>query len=166
MSHSPLCNTFKENLTLVNWVIIDSGNGLSPGLRQAITWTNGLLSIGLLGTSFSEILIRILSFSFKKYIWNCHLPKWWPFCPGRDELKNSSVPLDGPLVLPLSARASADTVITSPMTCLRPAPDIGWKWLKFMQMSHYKIPWLFVSLKFMIFLLFLPIHSKAIITMI
>ena len=47
--------------------IIGSNNGLSHGRRQAITWTNaGLLSIGLLGTNFSEISIRILSFSFKK----------------------------------------------------------------------------------------------------
>ena len=40
----------------VNWVSIGSGNGLSPVRRQAITWTNAkLLSIGLLGTNFSEI---------------------------------------------------------------------------------------------------------------
>ena len=51
----------------MNWVIIGSGNGLSPDRRQAITWTNAdLLSIGLLGTYFSEIWIGILSFSFKK----------------------------------------------------------------------------------------------------
>ena len=44
-----------------------SGNGLSPVRRQAITWINaGLLSIGLLGTDFSEIWIGILSFSLKK----------------------------------------------------------------------------------------------------
>ena len=48
-------------------IIIDSGNGLSPVRHQAITWTNAdLLLIGLLGTSFSEISIGILSFSFKK----------------------------------------------------------------------------------------------------
>ena len=51
----------------MNWVIICSGNGLSPVRRQAITWTNiGLLSIWLLGTNFSEIWIEIPSFSFKK----------------------------------------------------------------------------------------------------
>ena len=51
----------------VNWIIIGSGNGLSPVRRHAITWTNAdLLSTGLLGTSFSEIWIGILSFSFKK----------------------------------------------------------------------------------------------------
>ena len=47
--------------------IIGSNNGLSPDRRQAIIWTNaGLLLIGPLGTNFSEILIEILTFSFKK----------------------------------------------------------------------------------------------------
>ena len=47
--------------------IIDSYNGLSPGRRQAIIWTNaGILLIGGLGTKFSEILIEIYTFSFKK----------------------------------------------------------------------------------------------------
>ena len=42
-------------------------NGLSPIRHRAITWTNaGLLTIGLLGTNFSEIWIVILSFSFRK----------------------------------------------------------------------------------------------------
>ena len=52
----------------MNWVSISSGNGLSPVRRQAITWTNhaGLLSVGLMGTNFSEIRIGILSFLFKK----------------------------------------------------------------------------------------------------
>ena len=37
--------------------IIGSANGLSPGRRQAIIWTNaGILLIGTLGTNFSEIL--------------------------------------------------------------------------------------------------------------
>ena len=47
--------------------IIGSDNGLSPDRRQAIVWTNaGLLLIGPLGTNFSDILIEILAFSFKK----------------------------------------------------------------------------------------------------
>ena len=47
--------------------IIGSDNGLSPERRQAIIWTNaGLLLIEPLGTNFSEILIEILTFSFKK----------------------------------------------------------------------------------------------------
>ena len=37
---------------------IGSDNGLAPGRRQAIIWTNaGILLIGHLGTNFSEILI-------------------------------------------------------------------------------------------------------------
>ena len=40
--------------------IIGSDNGLSPGRRQAIIWTNpGILLIGPLETKFSEILIEI-----------------------------------------------------------------------------------------------------------
>ena len=43
--------------------IIGSDNGLSPGRRQAIIWTNpGILLIGPLGTNFSEILSKIRPF--------------------------------------------------------------------------------------------------------
>ena len=54
--------------------IIVSDNGLSPGRRQAIIWTNaGMLLIGPLGTNFSEILIKIHTFSFKKMYLKCRL---------------------------------------------------------------------------------------------
>ena len=47
--------------------IIDSDNGLSPGRRQAIIWTNdGTMLIRTLGTNFSEILSDVHSFSFKE----------------------------------------------------------------------------------------------------
>ena len=47
--------------------IIDSDHGLSPGLRQAIIWTNaGILLIRTPGTNFSEISSEIHTFSFKK----------------------------------------------------------------------------------------------------
>ena len=50
-----------------NLTIVSSDNGLSPGLCQAINWTNaGILLIGLLGTNFSEISIQLLAFSLKK----------------------------------------------------------------------------------------------------
>ena len=40
--------------------IIGSDNGLSPGRRQDIIWTNDwILFIGPLGTNVSEILIEI-----------------------------------------------------------------------------------------------------------
>ena len=61
--------------------IIGSDNGLSPGLRQAIIWTNaGILSIGPLGTNFSEIIIKIHTFSFKKLHLKVSSGKWRPFC--------------------------------------------------------------------------------------
>ena len=47
---------------IVSWpsYLLNSDNGLSPGRRQAIIWTNaGMLLIGPLGTNFSEILIEI-----------------------------------------------------------------------------------------------------------
>ena len=43
--------------------IIGSDNGLSPGRRQAIIWTNAeILFIGPLGTNFREIVIEIKTF--------------------------------------------------------------------------------------------------------
>ena len=63
--------------------IIGSDNGLSPGRRQAITWTNvGILLIGPLGTNFSEMLIKIHTFSFKKIHLKMLSGKWRPFCLG------------------------------------------------------------------------------------
>ena len=45
--------------------IIGSHNGLLPGRRQAIIWTNAeILLIGPPGTNFSEISIEIYTFSF------------------------------------------------------------------------------------------------------
>ena len=63
--------------------IIGSDNDLSPGRRQAIIWTNaGFLLNGPLGTNFSEILIEIHTFSFKKMHWKMSSGKWRPFCLG------------------------------------------------------------------------------------
>ena len=63
--------------------IIGSDNGLSPGRRQAIIWTNaGILLIEPLGTNFNEILIEIHTFSLKKMQLNMSSAKWPPFCLG------------------------------------------------------------------------------------
>ena len=60
--------------------IIASDNGLSPERRQAIIWTNaGLLLIGPQRTNFSEILIGIQIFSFKKMHLKMSSAKWRPF---------------------------------------------------------------------------------------
>ena len=56
--------------------------GLSPVWRHAITQTNAqLLSIGLLGTNFSEIRILILTFSFKQMCLKTSSAKWRPLSP-------------------------------------------------------------------------------------
>ena len=89
-----------EDHTLPHWglvthtcisklTIIGSDNGLAPGRRQAIIWTNaGISSIGPLGTNFSETFIKIFTFSFKKM----HLKmsgKLRPTCLGLNVLINS-----------------------------------------------------------------------------
>ena len=68
--------------------LIASDNGLSPGRHQAIIWNNdGILLIWPLETSFSEILIEIHSFSFKKMHLKMSSGKWRPFCLGLNVLK-------------------------------------------------------------------------------
>ena len=67
--------------------IMGSDNGLSPGRRQAIIWTNAIiLLIGPLGTNFSEILCKIHAFSFKKMHMKMSSTKWRQFCLGLSEL--------------------------------------------------------------------------------
>ena len=67
--------------------IIGSDNGLSPGRCQAIIWTNaGILLIGTSGTNFSEILIEIRIFSFKKMGMKVSSANWRPFCLGLNVL--------------------------------------------------------------------------------
>ena len=69
--------------------IIGSDNGLSPGRRQAIIWTSaGILLIGPLGTNFSEILIEIYTFSFKKIHLKVSSGKWRPSCLRLNALKH------------------------------------------------------------------------------
>ena len=70
-----------------------SDNGLLVIQRHAIIWTNaGLLSIGPLGINFSAILIKIPNFSFTKMHLQISSAKWWPFCPGGDELNANPLP--------------------------------------------------------------------------
>ena len=68
-------------------------NGLSPGRRQAIIWTNdGILLIGPSGTNFSEVLIEIHIFSLKRMHWKMSSGKWRPYCLGLNVLTHR--PLD------------------------------------------------------------------------
>ena len=71
--------------------IIDSDNGLSPGRRQAIIWTNAeILLIGPLGTNINEILISVQTFSFKKMHLKMSSAKWRLCCLGLNVLNTTS----------------------------------------------------------------------------
>ena len=77
------------HICVSNSTIIISDNGLSPGRHQAITWTNdGILIIGPLGTNFSESLIGIQTFSFKKIHLKMSSAKWRPLWLGLNVLKH------------------------------------------------------------------------------
>ena len=87
----PLLNHWGRvtHICVGNLTTIGSDNGLSPGQRQAIIWTNaGILLIGPLWTNFSEILIDIPTFSFKKMHLKVSSAKWRPFCLGLNVLRH------------------------------------------------------------------------------
>ena len=68
--------------------IIGSDKGWSPGRCQAIIWTSaGILFTGPLRTNFSEILIEIYMFSFKKMHLKLSSANWQPFCLSHNVLK-------------------------------------------------------------------------------
>ena len=70
-----MTHIFVSNLT-----IFDSDNGLLHGRSEAIIWSNsGILLIGPSGTIFSEILITIHTFSFKKMHLKMLSVKWHLF---------------------------------------------------------------------------------------
>ena len=70
--------------------IIPSDNGLSPGRHQAIIWTSaGILVAGPSGTNFSEMLIEIITFSFKKMRLKVSSAKWRSCGLGLNVLNNA-----------------------------------------------------------------------------
>ena len=55
------------HICISNPTINGSDNGLSPGRRQVIIWTNvGISLIRPLGSNFSEMFIEILTVSLKE----------------------------------------------------------------------------------------------------
>ena len=88
----PCCIIWSQKSWLTHWgwmtyigaskvTITGSDNGLSPGWRQAMIWTNaGILLIGPLRTNFSGISIQIHTFSFQKVHLKKSSGKWRPFC--------------------------------------------------------------------------------------
>ena len=69
---------------------IGSDNGLSPERRQVIIRTNaGILLIGPLGTNFSEILIKIQTFSLMKVRLKVSSAKCCSFALGLNVLRQA-----------------------------------------------------------------------------
>ena len=95
------------HICVIKLTIIGSDNGLSPGRRQAIIWTNaGILLIGPIGTNFSEILIGIQTFSFKKMHLKMSSAKLRPFClsqASKSHLKHS-IQWQDPIQSPVTFR--------------------------------------------------------------
>ena len=77
-------------MRLGNLTVIGSDNGLSPGQRQAIIWTNAGI---LIGTNLSETLIKMI-FSFEKMHLKVSSAKWWPSCLGLNVLKSTEKYMD------------------------------------------------------------------------
>ena len=84
------------HICISNLTTIGGDNGLSPGRPQAIISTNdGILLIGSLGINFSDILIKIHTFSFKKMYWKLSSAKWPRFCLGLNVLTHLTPDQDG-----------------------------------------------------------------------
>ena len=107
--------------------IIGSDNGLSPGQCRAIIWTiAGILLIGPLGTNFSEILIGIQTFSFKKMYLKMLSAKWRPFCLGLNVLiiKGDKDPFrPGDKCIKQWTGSSLDQIMACCLSCAKPLPD-------------------------------------------
>ena len=99
--NGPLPSIIKAGLSLpfevcrcihasTNWVIISSGDDLSPIQRQAITWTNyDLFSIGHFGTNLSDICVKRQYFPFTKLQLKLSSPKCLPYVYLRELHKGS-----------------------------------------------------------------------------
>ena len=74
VSSNMINNSFRPNFAAVNSIIIGSDNGLSPGRRQTIIWTNtAVLLIGHLGRNVCETGSNLMHCHSRKYIWKCRL---------------------------------------------------------------------------------------------
>ena len=113
-----------------NLIIIGSDNGLAPGRRQTIIWTNDWISlIGPLGTNFIEILIEIPTFILKKMRLKVLSAKWRPLCHGLNiayEASNPSCKLPSKSS-PNSSIMHITSAVPINFTCWLTAHSINWQ---------------------------------------
>ena len=113
-----------SHICIDDLTINGADNGLSPGWRKAVIRTSaGILLIGPLGTNFSEILIAILIFSFKKMRLKVSSAKWQPFCLGHNVL---TLNVRGPSYLGLTRSISW---LLMPWLLTSPGHQQPWYWL-------------------------------------
>ena len=131
---------------------IGSDNGLSPGRRQAIIWTNdGILLIGPLGTNFSEILIEILIISFNKMRFKVSCAKWRPFCLGLNVL-NEPPGVQQWWPLRNTFQPHAHNKLQSQTLCITKEMNVPFTLIRFALTFNYILPpksYFFMLLKFL-----------------
>ena len=103
--HTSIVITHWDGMTDIcfsNRAMFGSDNGLVPGWRQAIIWSNaGILLIAPLWTNFSEMLIEYIFiylsiYSYKKMHLKRSSGKWNPFCLGHHVLRLMNVSKKAP----------------------------------------------------------------------
>ena len=127
------------HIYISNLATIGSDNGLLPGGRQAIIWTNtAVLLIGHLGTNFNAILIRMHMFAFKKMHLKMTSAKWWPSCHCLNVLRSMSVSLilwtGRPLIRNLVAQGISNSYI---LWIFNPSGAKIWMILGWLDQYHY-----------------------------
>ena len=111
----------------MNWVIIGSGNGLSPVWRQtlpeAMLACCQLDSRELISVKFES---EFYHYHSRKCNSKCCLPKWQPFCPGEMSWSHSAGTLNSMLVYLI-------------LVC-KICPCCWYLWSQYRLLSHSKIP--------------------------
>ena len=111
------------HICITNPTIIGWDTGLLSSRRQAIIWTNvGILLIWPLGRNFTEMLIEIHIFSFKKMHLKMLSAKQHVFCPSLNVL---TLNLQGPSYLSLAQPISW---LLMPWLLASPGHQHLWHW--------------------------------------
>ena len=116
---------------------IDSDNDLSPGQRQAIIGTKaGILLKRPSGTNFSDFLVEILIFSFKKMRLKVSSAKRRPFCLGLNEL-NTTLTCWSHKSICKGNENSAHILTTCPKAIMITPTQMGKLWNMLFNLSRY-----------------------------
>ena len=122
------CHVSSGPMSLTHWgrvthicvgdlTIIGSDNGLSPGRRQAIIWTNaGMLLIGPLATNFNEIFSKCTHFHWRKSISKCRLENGGHFSRPQHSRPDTGFSSKIPFIATVMALVRRNNVISRTVT--------------------------------------------------